>query len=295
MIHTQFRNDLLKNPIGFFSIGTWIAAVSVLTNVLLKYFPSLQIVIYVSAFINIFCWAIFVCLAFINLWKLSKAKKVKIHGLILLGAVATQSTVIMSKAVFPNFPAWICIVWICIGLLLYGAGFVLLFRMYVLNSDWNLATDWKNTNCVIHGALSISGVAIAVSNAFPENAVIICWSAAFLLLLIIETIEIIRAYKRIKSFGYRQALLVFDTSQWARNFTFGMFFVLSKYAFVNISTSVSIKTVRYIEQSLRIWAIIIIILLIFEFILLLYSVFLKKRQNIKKPRLLTSQHTKELL
>lgn len=282
MMHTQFRNDLFNDPIGFFAIGTWIAAVSVLTNVLLKYFPSLQFIIYASAFINIFFWAIFVCLAFINLWKLSKAKKVKIHGLILLAAVATQSTVIMSKALFPHLPAWICICWICTGLLLYGAGCVLLFRMYALNSDWNLAADWKNTNCIIHGALSISGVAIAVSNAFPANAVIVCWSVAFLLLLLVETIEIIRAYKRIRSFGYKQALLVFDTSQWARNFTFGMFFVLSKHALVNISTSVSIKTVGYIEQSLRIWAVIITSLLIIEFILLLYSVFLKFRQNIKK-------------
>jgi len=282
MIDIRFRHSLLNNPIHFFAIGTWIAAVSVLTIVVLKYFPSLQPMIYTSAIINIACWSLFIFLAVSNLWKLTKMRQCNVHGLILLATVATQSTAIMSKAVFPIISPWILIFWIYLGFILYSCGFILLFKSYVLNRNWNLATDWKNTNCIIHGAISISGVAMAVSGIFTPVTVIICWLTAFLLLIFVETIELIRAYIRIKALGLKQALFIFDTSQWARNFTFGMFFVLSKYTFEIVANSVSIRFVHYIEQSLTFLAAIVILLLIIEFILLIHSVLQDFRQNIEK-------------
>jgi hypothetical protein len=40
---------------------------------------------------------------------------------------------------------------------------------------------------------------------------------------VVELIEIARLAARVRAVGWREALFVYDVSQWARNFTFGMF------------------------------------------------------------------------
>ncbi len=43
----------------------------------------------------------------------------------------------------------------------------------------------------------------------------------------VELIELARLRARIRNLGWRQAVLVYDTSQWARNFTVGMFYAFT--------------------------------------------------------------------
>ncbi|WLV25483.1 hypothetical protein QR721_04540 [Aciduricibacillus chroicocephali] len=283
MLTKEFRHNLLKGPpINFFAIGTWIAAVSVLCNVALKYYSGLHPLIQITAVVNIFCWTVFTIIAAMNLFRLFTLKGKDAHGMILLAAVATQSAIIMSHAAFVHMPDWTLYSWIFIGFTFYIAGIVLLIMRYSKWQDWKLSTDWKNTNCIIHGALSISGVAMAVSGLFPFAAILYCWLAALFMLILVECFEIARAFQRISLFGMVKGLFIFDMSQWARNFTFGMFYLLTHHLLVRLPNTVPVSVISLLEQLLTVWGSIVIIFLIIEFSIALLSVFQKKRQKKQK-------------
>jgi hypothetical protein len=43
----------------------------------------------------------------------------------------------------------------------------------------------------------------------------------------VEAVELARLATRVRRFGWRRAVLVYDPSQWARNFTVGMFYAFT--------------------------------------------------------------------
>lgn len=94
----------LNNPIQSFTIGTWIAGVSVLCNVLLKYFPETLLFLQVMSIINIALWAIFLVTMIKSFKTLLKEKNSSIHGVILLSTVGTQSIVILLENLFTWVP-----------------------------------------------------------------------------------------------------------------------------------------------------------------------------------------------
>src|SRR5699024_11883697 len=103
---------------------------------------------------------------FIQLYK--HDYKDKVHGLILLSAVATQSIVLLINSVFPIKFAYLRPI-IVLGLLFYALGIILLLNRYNFTKKWDLVTDWNNTNCVIHGALSITSLAIVSTQSLSTN------------------------------------------------------------------------------------------------------------------------------
>src|SRR5690625_7042997 len=50
--HRDFLVPYLKNPVDSFTIGTWIAGVSVICNVFLRYFPEILLVTQAMAILN---------------------------------------------------------------------------------------------------------------------------------------------------------------------------------------------------------------------------------------------------
>src|SRR5690625_6277589 len=52
--HRDFLIPFIKHPVNSFTIGTWIAGVSVICNVFLKYFPGILLFYPVMAFLYIF-------------------------------------------------------------------------------------------------------------------------------------------------------------------------------------------------------------------------------------------------
>lgn len=63
-----------------------------------------------------------------------------------------------------------------LGLALYFFSLYLLFRRYVFPfKKLDIKKDWYNTNCVIHGALSISGLAGTISKVIHPNVITIIW------------------------------------------------------------------------------------------------------------------------
>ncbi|PKR84800.1 hypothetical protein [Heyndrickxia camelliae] len=55
------------------------------------------------------------------------------------------------------------------------------------------------------------------------------WVWPMIAFIIVEGIEIARSIQRIKRYGWKKGLWIYHTSQWARNFTFGMFLAFSMH------------------------------------------------------------------
>src|SRR5690606_3608447 len=80
-----------------------------------------------------------------------------------------------------------------------------------------------NTNCMLHGAMSITGLALVVSGAVPLEATLALWIYVLGVFVTVEAIEIVRLIARIRAYGLRRGALTYRVTQWSRNFTFGMF------------------------------------------------------------------------
>ncbi|GEL78214.1 hypothetical protein [Tenuibacillus multivorans] len=272
----DFFVPFINNPVLSFTMGTWIAGVSVLCNVLLKYFPNLLPALQVMAIINFTLWLIFLITMIKSFGRLIKKPTKYIHGVILLSTVGTQSIVILMKNLFSHFPDSLFQVFVILGIIFYVAGIYLLFKRY-LSVKWKLTTDWKNTNCIIHGALSITGLAMVTAHLYSSVFLITFWIIVFSLLVVVEIIEIIRAYKRVHEFGFKKGVWTYDITQWSRNFTFGMFF-----AFTNaLVTSEAYEIPNAIAQLqitlLPIWAWVVLFSIIVELI-----IFIQSKINLPK-------------
>ncbi|MFD1361346.1 hypothetical protein [Lentibacillus salinarum] len=226
--HRDFLIPFIQNPVNSFVIGTWIAGVSVLCNVFLRYFPEILLLTQAMAIFNTFLWLFFLANCIYNFKQLLfDHKDYPVHGAILLSTVGTQSIIILLNNVFFQFPVYFSEAIIILGLIFYLAGISLLFNRYVRHHNWTLADDWANTNCIIHGALSITGLAIVTTNTFTPGFITYFWVLVFGLLISVEAVEVVRAIKRIKLYGWNKAIFTYHVTQWSRNFTFGMFYTFT--------------------------------------------------------------------
>jgi hypothetical protein len=90
-----------------------------------------------------------------------------------------------------------------------------------------LADDWDTTNCIGHGAMAISGLAALVSGTIPVPWIVLAWLWVAGMFVLVESIEIARLVVRVQAYGWRKGVLTYNVSQWARNFTFGMFYAFT--------------------------------------------------------------------
>ncbi|MFD2639472.1 hypothetical protein [Piscibacillus salipiscarius] len=275
----DFLLPFLNNPIQSFTIGTWIAGVSVLCNVLLKYFPETLLFLQVMSIINIALWAIFLVTMIKSFKTLLKEKNSSIHGVILLSTVGTQSIVILLENLFTWVPEIIFESLVLLGVLFYIVGVFLLARRY-LTTKWTLIDDWKNTNCIIHGALSITGLAMVTGGLMTTGFMIWFWMSVFVLLVIVEVIEIIRAYKRIKKLGFIKGVWTYHISQWSRNFTFGMFFAFTLAMNLNSVYNFPEYFIHFQLILLPLWAKVVLLTLILEIWLSFYSITTSRKMSI---------------
>ncbi|UOR10852.1 TDT family transporter [Halobacillus amylolyticus] len=262
----NFLIPFLKNPVNSFTMGTWIAGMSVICNVLVKYYPSITLVVQIIAGVNTVLWLLFLVSCGYNFKQLvARPTSHATHGVVLLSTVATQSIVIVWVNLFPFFPDVLINVVMGLGFIFYLCGFILIAVRYGKETEWTLADHWTNTNCIIHGALSISGLALVTANIGTPLFLMIFWLIVFGLLLVIETIEVTRAVKRVHRLGWRKGLFTYNISQWSRNFTFGMFYAFS----MTMHNNPHYMNVLYNfhEKFLAIWAWIVLIVLIAEIVL----------------------------
>lgn len=210
-------------PIDSFGIGTWVAGTAVLARVLMLATPDDLWPARIAFALAAVLWLWFMPRAIGNLFRLARSR-LRPNGVILLSTVATQAMALMVLHLLPASPA----VWaagaalMALGTLCYAAAAFLIVRGYAVG-EWRLATDWANGNCILHGALSITGLTAVVGHWFDARTLLAYWVAVIAVFVIVEAIEVARLVARVRAAGWREAIFIYDVSQWARNFTFGMF------------------------------------------------------------------------
>ncbi|WP_240376795.1 hypothetical protein [Bacillus piscicola] len=278
LVDRTFQKRHLPNEIHLFAIGTWVAGTSVLGNVIHTFSLHLGFFPYVMGTLNVllYVWYIALVLRAYPVIFRTKAKN-NVHGVLLLATVSTQSIVLLLFNIFNRIlPSWGNAVLISFGLILYIIGFYLIVRRYFIVRHWESMDDWKNTNCILHGAISITGLATATTGAFPYTVMLMLWVWVIAWFLIVEAIEAARAVFRINRFGFKQALAVYDVSQWSRNFTFGMLYAFT--ARFTINDGALLITVRNFVLAVGPW--IVLLFLLYEIVL-----FLKAKLQWQRPQL----------
>jgi hypothetical protein len=272
-----FITPFIHNPVNSFVMGSWVAGFSILCNVIQKFIPGTETLIFGMAIFNSIVFVIFLGFYIRNFKKLvSRPAKYTIHGVVLLSTVSTQSIVILWIELVPSLSKLIFIIGISLGLCFYLCGVALIIKRYFFSRGWSLSEDWANTNCILHGALSISGLAMVLSHWISPSGLTLYWLAVFILLVVIEIIEILRAVVRVKGLGWKKGVFTYQISQWSRNFTFGMFFAFtSTMADDPVYGSIDLPFLHFIMNSLP-W--IILVLLIVEIYLWIDAKVMSKKE-----------------
>jgi hypothetical protein len=219
----------ISDPVGCFAIGTWVAGTTVTASLVNASIPEWRAVAVTLDLVGLFLWVWYIWLITGKFREIAFGiSRVRVTGRILLSTVSTQALLVAAEQIFPRQTAgWLSLSLIGLGCLYYFVGLALIARRYVLRKGWRLADDWDNTNCIIHGAMSITGLASVQSGVVPLWLVVAMWVWAALMLVGVEAIELARMWVRVRDYGWQRGVLTYNVSQWARNFTFGMFYTFT--------------------------------------------------------------------
>ena len=266
LTNKNYRDEYLNYSIKYFGAGTWIAGTSVICILINFRFPELFRGIWIVSYINIVGWLFFIGCSIYHLLNIIKTNSIQdVHGIILLSTVSTQSIACLLLNVFNPMRSVILMI-ICLGASFYIVSILLIFKRFLMkNKDIH---EWKNTDCIIHGALSITGLSLTQSQLLSVELIVSFWFIVFGLFIFVELMEIKRALSRIREFGIGNGLLVYDISQWARNFTFGMFYY---FTFNMINTFDGEMNFSFQIWIMDLLAWVVLALLIIELTLLLKS------------------------
>lgn len=229
---TQVRMDvtvLWNYSTNLFRMGTWTAGVAVLAALASKHVPFLG---YALFFLALLLWGFYL------VWLVIMAGRNKLgggnlNGTVFLSTVATQSVVVSFMTVFPDqigdFLPWLIIMNV-FGIALYWISFAL---VWVAQGFLRPLAEWVPQNNITHGALSITMLsAQMIEETIPGSlpyfhlVIQIAWAATSVLFLCSLAYE-----GRLVVTG-KGSLLKFQLGNYARNFTYGMFFACSYYGYM---------------------------------------------------------------
>ena len=216
-------------PIGAFAIGCWVAATAVLLEMIVLAVPEWRPLALVLGLLAAAIWLWFLkILAEDARAVVGSASRGLVPGVVLLSTVSTQSLALAALALFPEGALRpLAGVLIALGGLMYLAGVVVIVRSHVRAQGWTLADDWDNTNCILHGAMSITGLAVVSGSVGPPIVSVVLWLYVLAVFVAVEAIEIVRLVARVRAYGWRRGAFAYRVSQWSRNFTFGMFYAFT--------------------------------------------------------------------
>lgn len=231
--HLYYENYLQR-----FAIGTWVAGTAVLAILITRTLPEaiwLSRTLAIAAVVIYLSYLMVFVRGYIELWR--RPLHQHANGIILLATVATQSVVIALNAAFGGgVPANLLLGMIVFDAIFLLSGLALVFLHYHRLREEYLASRWKNTNCIIHGAVSISGLALILTSNFNNGFILGFWLVDLLIFVIIEGVELLRLFQRLHRYGLIKAALTYDVSQWTRNFTFGMLYAFSLELLIHIGS-----------------------------------------------------------
>lgn len=212
-----------------FRIGTWVAGFAVLAALMHGLVPLIAQILFAVA---IMLWVLYLA------WLIGMALRERLqggnlNGTVFLSTVATQSVVIAFMVVFPDqiagFLPWLIMVNV-FGIALYWISFAL---VWVAGGFRQPFREWVPQNNITHGALSISMLsAQMIEEALPGSlpyfhlVIQVAWVATALMVAGSLAYEVWLVAVR------KAPLLEFQLGNYARNFTYGMFFACSFYGFM---------------------------------------------------------------
>lgn len=273
----------LSDPVGVFAVGTWVAGTSMCGLTLAHRLPDWLPFVRVLLGLNILLWGFYLVQAFKNFVVLLRAKGWRtVHGVLLLSTVSTQSIVILSVTVWGNASllgngARIVI---ALGAVLYVAALTMIGFRYLSDlRSVDISRDWTSTNCIIHGAMSITGLACCVTDVVPVRLVLVIWLWVLLWFVIVEVIEVLRTIARTRRMGIIRAVWVYSPTQWARNFTFGMLYAFTlNFHLESTLTGGSLTLLESIRSAVLLCgAWVVLALLVYETLLALSSSYSIRR------------------
>ncbi|RWZ58654.1 hypothetical protein EQV77_06715 [Halobacillus fulvus] len=251
----EFLSSLINNPVNSFTLGSWVAGCSVLLVVVDAYFSFFHPIAIVMTAINTLFWLAFLMISVVNFKRLWTERIHVPHGVILLSTVATQSIVILWNEMFPSLPEYLSLTAIFVGVSFYIISFYLITRRY-WSTRWSLAEDWTNTNCILHGALSITGLALVSTGVWTGTALLYYWVLVFVVLCLVEGMEVIRACQRVRRKGWKEGIFSYHISQWSRNFTFGMFYTFTLMMHEALSPESLLYSVHEVFLPVLAWVVL---------------------------------------
>ncbi|MCM3694124.1 hypothetical protein [Neobacillus niacini] len=276
-LNGKFKVIHYSNVINRFGIGTWVAGTSISGILFYKQFSHWGFISVIIAFINIVLWFIYIGISVKAFIEISRTKSYQnVHGILLLTTVSTQSIVLLLNTVFNEFPDIINLSLLIIGFCFYLVCVFFIFSRY-FNYSWSIQKDWNNTNCILHGALSISGIACLVTGIISIDIIRWIWRAAFIIFIAVEAMELSRLFRRIKHYGYKEAIFIYDVTQWSRVFTFAMFYTFTALFHTQIFIDSFV-----IESILKIGVWVVIILLLIELMLSIHGAIETYKKSSKE-------------
>lgn len=173
----ELKSKHLKDPVQSFAAGTWIAGTSVCGTVMIKHLSTWEWLVHGMAWFALFLWGYYIVLSTRNFYKIIHSElSRKVHGVVLLSTVSTQSLVILFQTLYgESIPLWIQSGMIMMGTGFYFLGFYLIMKRFIRIGSWNIVDEWPNTNCILHGAMSITGLASTVTKAVSPDLILVIW------------------------------------------------------------------------------------------------------------------------
>ena len=262
----------LRRPVERFAVGTWVAGTAVVARIIAVALPGWHTLAAFLAVLGGALWLWFMALAAGGYRAIAAPGEAqRPNGLILLTTVSTQSLVILAIGLFPDWPVLrrAALPLVLLGYGLYALGAALIVRRYLGQKGWKLAEDWENPNCILHGAMSITGLAAVTSGALPFAVCYATWLYAAFMFLLVETTEIVRLMQRRRLYGWRRGIGTYDVSQWSRNFTFGMFYAFTLAFAETFKTATLPPALATAQSAVLDWGpYVVLVLLVAELALL---------------------------
>ena len=217
-------------PMDGLAVGTWVAGTAVMARMILQGVPGWRGAALALALVALALWLWYLGIALRGFRAvMASPARLRVTGRILLSTVSTQSLALLAWHLWPGAD-WLrapVAGLIVLGYLFYAAGLALIVQRYLRERQWTLADDWDNTNCILHGAMSISGLAIAYTGVLPEWLGIATWLYVLVVLIAVEAVEIARMVQRIGRYGLHRGVFSYHVSQWSGHFTFGMLYAVT--------------------------------------------------------------------
>lgn len=253
-------------PMARFAYGTWVAGTAVTASLIYAALPGWTTLYWALCALAAVLWLCFVPIALAAARTLLVAPTMPVvTGAILLVTVSTQSVALLAMTVPLRGAASFSAALIVLGALCYGFGLASMLPSLARLRLRRLADDWDNSNCILHGAVSITGLAAVESGMFGGSLCGALWLYAAAMFVVVEMVEFLRMAARMRDYGARAAIFTYSASQWARNFTFGMFYAFTAADHAHFGARTGLGWIAPLQTPvLAIGAEIVLVLLIAE-------------------------------